>query len=221
VALVARRRDRLEDLASTIRSDGGNALVLQADVTDQEQAVAAVERTVSELGRLDTVVNNAGVMLLGAALESPTDEWDRMLALNVHGLLYLTHAALPHLVRAAGDSPREVADLVNISSTAGRVARPGGGVYSLTKFGIAAFAESLRQELITKRVRVSVVEPGTVDTELVNHLREDVREAARSQVGSIEAMRPEDIADAVSYIVTRDRRVAVNEILVRAAEQVW
>ena len=221
VALVARRRDRLEDLASTIRSDGGNALVLQADVTDQEQAVAAVERTVSELGRLDTVVNNAGVMLLGAALESPTDEWDRMLALNVHGLLYLTHAALPHLVRAAGDSPREVADLVNISSTAGRVARPGGGVYSLTKFGIAAFAESLRQELITKRVRVSVVEPGTVDTELVNHLREDVREAARSQVESIEAMRPEDIADAVSYIVTRDRRVAVNEILVRAAEQVW
>jgi NADP-dependent 3-hydroxy acid dehydrogenase YdfG len=221
VALVARRRDRLEDLASMIRSDGGNALVLQADVTDQEQAVAAVERTVSELGRLDTVVNNAGVMLLGAALESPTDEWDRMLALNVHGLLYLTHAALPHLVRAAGDSPREVADLVNISSTAGRVARPGGGVYSLTKFGIAAFAESLRQELITKRVRVSVVEPGTVDTELVNHLREDVREAARSQVGSIEAMRPEDIADAVSYIVTRDRRVAVNEILVRAAEQVW
>jgi NADP-dependent 3-hydroxy acid dehydrogenase YdfG len=221
VALVARRRDRLEDLASTIRSDGGNALVLQADVTDQEQAVAAVERTVSELGRLDTVVNNAGVMLLGAALESPTDEWDRMLALNVHGLLYLTHAALPHLVRAAGDSPREVADLVNISSTAGRVARPGGGVYSLTKFGIAAFAESLRQELITKRVRVSVVEPGSVDTELVSHLREDVREAARSQVGSIEAMRPEDIADAVSYIVTRDRRVAVNEILVRAAEQVW
>ena len=221
VALVARRRDRLEDLASTIRSDGGNALVLQADVTDQEQAVAAVERTVSELGRLDTVVNNAGVMLLGAALESPTGEWDRMLALNVHGLLYLTHAALPHLVRAAGDSPREVADLVNISSTAGRLARPGGGVYSLTKFGIAAFAESLRQELITKRVRVSVVEPGTVDTELVNHLREDVREAARSQVESIEAMRPEDIADAVSYIVTRDRRVAVNEILVRAAEQVW
>lgn len=221
VALVARRRGRLDDLASAIRGDGGSALVLQADLTDQEQAVAAVERTVSELGRLDTLINNAGVMLLGAALESPTDEWDRMLALNVRGLLYVTHAALPHLVRAAEDSPREVADVINISSTAGRVARPGGSVYSLTKFGIAAFAESLRQELITKRVRVSVVEPGTVDTELVSHLREDVRQAARTQVESIEPLRPEDIADAVFYIVTRDRRVAVNEMLVRAAEQSW
>jgi NADP-dependent 3-hydroxy acid dehydrogenase YdfG len=221
VALVARRRDRLDDLASTIRSDGGSALVLQADVTDQGQAVDAVARTVSELGRLDTLVNNAGVMLLGPALDTPTDEWDRMVALNVQGLLYVTHAALPHLVEAAKDSPRGVADLVNISSTAGRVARPGSSVYTLTKFGINAFAESLRQELITQRVRVSVVEPGTVDTELVSHLREDVRRAARSQVEAIEALRPEDIADAVSYIVTRDRRVAVNEILVRAAEQSW
>jgi NADP-dependent 3-hydroxy acid dehydrogenase YdfG len=221
VALVARRRDRLDDLASTIRSEGGNALVLQADVTDQRQAVDAVERTVSELGRLDTLVNNAGLMLLGPALDAPTDEWDRMVALNVQGVLYVTHAALPHLVEAAEDSPRGVADLVNISSTAGRVARPGSSVYTLTKFGINAFAESLRQELIMRRVRVSVVEPGTVDTELVSHVREDIRRVARSQVEAIEALRPEDIADAVSYIVTRDRRVAVNEILVRAAEQSW
>ncbi len=221
VALVARRRDRLDDLASTIRGDGGSALVLQADVTERGQAEDAVERTVSELGRVDTVVNNAGVMLLGPALDSPIDEWDRMVALNVQGALYVTHAALPHLVRAAESGPRQVADLVNISSTAGRVARPGGSVYALTKFGIAAFAESLRQELLKRRVRVSVVEPGTVNTELVSHLREDVRRAARSQVESIEALRPEDIADAVSYIVTRDRRVAVNEMLVRAAEQDW
>jgi NADP-dependent 3-hydroxy acid dehydrogenase YdfG len=197
------------------------AVVLQADVTDQGQAVDEVERAVSELGRLDTLVNNAGVMLLGPALGSPTDEWDRMVALNVQGVLYVTHAALPHLVDAAQDSPRRVADLVNISSTAGRVARPGTSVYTLTKSGINAFAESLRQELITQRVRVSVVEPGTVDTELVSHVREDIRRAARSQVEAIEALRPEDIADAVSYIVTRDRRVAVNEILVRAAEQSW
>jgi len=222
VALVARRGDRLDDLAARIRSDDGtSALVLQADVTDQRQAVAAVERTASELGRLDIVVNNAGVMLLGPALESPIGEWDRMVALNVQGALYVTHAALPHLVRAAEDSPREVADLIYVSSTAGRVARPGGGVYSLTKFGITAFAESLRQELITQRVRVSVVEPGTVDTELVCHLREDVHRAAQSQVASIEPLRPEDIADAVAYILTRDRRVAVNEMLVRAAEQSW
>jgi NADP-dependent 3-hydroxy acid dehydrogenase YdfG len=144
-----------------------------------------------------------------------------MIALNVSGSLYVTHAALPHLVNAAADSPRGVADLVTISSTAGRVARPGGGVYSLTKFGIAALSESLRQELIARRVRVSVVEPGTVDTELVSHVREDIRQAAQSQLSSIEPMRPEDIADAVLYIVTRNRRVAVNELLVRAAEQTW
>jgi NADP-dependent 3-hydroxy acid dehydrogenase YdfG len=189
--------------------------------TEQQQAVDAVERTVSELGRLDVLVNNAGVMLLGPALESPTDEWNRMIELNVGGTLYVTHAALPHLVAAAADGPRRVADIVSISSTAGRVARPGGGVYSLTKFGVAAFSESLRQELVAQRVRVAVIEPGTVDTELASHLREEIRSAAERQVGSIEPLRPDDIADAVAYVVTRDRRVAVNELLVRAAEQTW
>jgi NADP-dependent 3-hydroxy acid dehydrogenase YdfG len=221
VALVARREDRLADLAATIQDAGGNALVLPADITMPEQAVAAVEQAVAELGRLDTVVNNAGVMLLGPALDTPVAEWDRMVALNVQGTLHVTHAALPHLVRAAADSPRRVADLVSISSTAGRVARQGSSVYNLTKFGIAAFSEALRQELLGRRVRVSVVEPGTVDTELVTHLREDVRQAAMTQTGSIEPLRPEDIADAVAYIVTRDRRVAVNELLIRAGEQTW
>ena len=220
VALVARRGDRLDGLAAAIRSDGGTALAVQADVTSQQQAAGAVETAVAELGRLDTVVNNAGIMLLGPALDAPIGEWDQMVALNLQGMLYITHAALPHLVRAAADSPRQVADLVTISSTAGRVARPGSSVYALTKFGAAAFCEALRQEMIG-RVRVSVVEPGTVDTELATHLREDIREAARSQTASIEPLRPDDIADAVAYIVTRDRRVAVNEILVRAAEQTW
>jgi NADP-dependent 3-hydroxy acid dehydrogenase YdfG len=217
VALVARRRDRLDELASMI---GEGALAIEADVTDPAQSIAAVERTVTELGRLDTLVSNAGVMLLGPALESPTDEWDRMIKLNIQGSLYVTQAALPHLVSAASDS-RNVADLVYISSTAGRVARPGGAVYSLTKFGIAAFAESLRQELIAKRVRVGVIEPGTVHTELVTHLRHEIREAAEGQVDSIEALEPDDVADAVAYIVTRRGRVAVNELLVRAAEQTW
>lgn len=211
MALVGRQRDRLDELASTIRSDGGNALVLEADVTERRQVEAAVEWTVFELGRLDIVVNNAGIVLLGAALYSPTDELDRMVALNAHGILSVTHVALPHLVRAAADSYRKVADLVYISSTAAQVARPGGSVYSLTKSGIAAFAESLRQELITKRVRVSVVEPGTVATELLAHPRDGLHQAAQIQVDSIEALLPEDIADAVAYIVTRERRVAVNE----------
>jgi NADP-dependent 3-hydroxy acid dehydrogenase YdfG len=221
VALVARRRDRLTELAGAIRGDGGIALVVEADVTSQREAAGAVERTVAELGRLDTLVSNAGVMLLGPALDAPLAEWDQMVAINVQGMLYVTHAALPHLARAAADSRRGVADLVSISSTAGRVARPGSSVYNLSKFGVNAFSEALRQEMLARRVRVSVVEPGTVDTELASHLRADIRQAAQRQTEAIEALRPEDIADAVAYIVTRDRRVAVNEMLVRAAEQTW
>jgi NADP-dependent 3-hydroxy acid dehydrogenase YdfG len=221
VALVARRRDRLEELASAIKADGGTALVVDADVTSQREAAGAVEQAVAGLGRLDIVVNNAGVMLLGPTLDAPIEEWERMDALNVRGLLYVTHAALPHLVRAAEDSARQVADLVTITSTAGRVARAGSSVYNLTKFGATGFSEALRQEMLSRRVRVSLVEPGTVATELVDHLREDIRDAARSQVSSIDPLRPEDIADAVAYIVTRDRRVAVNEMLVRAADQTW
>ena len=221
VALVARRRDKLEDLAAAIRADSGPALALQADVTSVDEASAAVERATAELGRLDTLVNNAGVMLLGPALGAPIGEWEQMVDVNVRGVLNVTHAALPHLVRAAADSPRRVADLVTISSTAGRVARPASGVYNLTKFGVTAFSEALRQELLSQRVRVSVVEPGTVDTELTTHLREDIRAAAQRQTESIQPLLPEDIADAVAWIVTRDRRVAVNEILVRASEQTW
>jgi NADP-dependent 3-hydroxy acid dehydrogenase YdfG len=221
VALVARRRDRLDEVASAINADGGSALVVVADVTQQPAAIGAVDQAVAGLGRLDIVVNNAGLMLLGPALQAPIEEWDRMVEVNLNGALYVTHAVLPHLISAAADSPRQVSDLVNISSTAGRIARPGGGVYALTKFGISAFSEALRQEMLSHRVRVSLVEPGTVDTELVSHVRQEIRDAASQQVKSIEPMQPKDIADAVAYIVTRDRRVAVNEILVRAAEQTW
>jgi len=221
VALVARRRDKLDELAGTIRGDSGKALVIQADVTSAQEASAAVERAAAELGRLDILVNNAGVMLLGPALDAPIAEWEQMVDVNVRGVLNVTHAALPHLAHAAEDSPRRVADLVTISSTAGRVARPGSSVYNLTKFGVAAFSEALRQELIAKRVRVSVIEPGTVATELATHLRAEIREAAQRQTEAIQPLLPEDIADAVAWIVTRDRRVAVNEILVRASEQTW
>jgi NADP-dependent 3-hydroxy acid dehydrogenase YdfG len=221
VALVARRRDRLADVASAIRADGGTVVVLPTDITSQQEAGAAVISTVGELGRLDILVNNAGLMLLGPALAAPTEEWDRMIALNVQGLMYITHAALPHLVRAAGDSPRGIADLVNISSTAGRVARPGSSVYNFTKFGLGAFSEALRQELVGQHVRVGVVEPGVVDTELMTHMRTEIQTAATNQLGSVQALQPDDIADAVAYLVTRDRRVAVNELLVRASEQTW
>ncbi|KAA0098553.1 SDR family NAD(P)-dependent oxidoreductase [Mycolicibacterium sp. P1-18] len=221
VALVARRRKRLDDLKQRIESAGGAAVTVEADVSDRRQATAAVEATIAELGRLDTVVNNAGLMLIGPAAEADPADWDTMLSVNVQGLLYVTRAALPHLIAAAADSPRGVADVVNISSTAGRVARPGTAVYSLTKFGVGAFSEGIRQEVLGQRVRVGLVEPGTVATEITDNLSAADREAIEQRSPGMVKLEPADIADAVTYMVTRDRRVAVNEILVRAAEQTW
>jgi NADP-dependent 3-hydroxy acid dehydrogenase YdfG len=220
VAIAARRSDRLEQLAAQIKEKGGRALVIQTDVTDQSQAKAAVEQTVTELGRLDILINNAGVMLLGPVVGAPVEEWERMISLNLLGLLYTANAALPHLLKAAEDSPRRVADLVNVSSVAGRRAALGSGVYNLTKFGVGAFSESLRQEVTGKHVRVSLIEPGVVKTELSSHVRKEVREKAPSPFANIEWLESEDIADAISYIVTRSRRVAVNELLIRPTEQV-
>jgi NADP-dependent 3-hydroxy acid dehydrogenase YdfG len=219
VAVVARRKDRLDALAQTIEADGGQAVAIEADVTDQEQAKAAVAQAVEGLGRLDTVINNAGVMLLGPVEDAPTEEWDRMIDLNLKGLLYVAHAALPHLQSAAAGEPRQVADLVNISSVAGRVARAGSGVYNLTKWGVGAFTESMRQEFATRHLRVSVVEPGAVDTELPTHVRPEVQESMAKRFADVERLESEDIADAIAYIVTRPRRVAVNELLVRPTNQ--
>jgi NADP-dependent 3-hydroxy acid dehydrogenase YdfG len=219
VALVARRRDRLEGLAQRIKEQGGAALVIEADVSHVKQAHDAVERTVSELGRLDTVVNNAGVMLLGPVEGAPIEEWQNMVNVNLSGLLYCAHAALPHLLSAAEDSPRGVADMVNISSVAGRVARAGSGVYNLTKHGVGAFSESLRQEVTQRHVRVALVEPGAVATELSSHNRPEIREVIGQRFGNIERLEATEIADAICYIVTRPRHVAINELLIRPTEQ--
>ena len=219
VALVARRADRLEQVASDIRGQGGTALVIEADVTDQEQARGAVDRTVAELGRLDTLINNAGVMLLGPIVDAPVEEWQRMVDVNLLGLLYCTHAALPHLLAAAERPPRQVADLVNVSSVAGRVPRLGSGVYNLTKHGVGAFSESLRQEVTKRHVRVSLVEPGATATELAGHNRPEVLETMAARFADVERLEADDIAETVTFIVTRPRRVAVNEVLVRPTEQ--
>ena len=219
VAVVARRKDRLDDLAARIEAAGGRALVLEADVTDGEQARAVVAQTVEGLGRLDTLVNNAGVMLLGPMESAPVEEWQRMVELNVMGLMFCTHAALPHLLAAAQDSPRRVADVVSISSVAGRIARAGSGVYNATKFGVGAFSEGLRQEVTKRHVRVSLVEPGAVATELVSHNRPEVREMIAQRFADMERLQSEDISDAVTYIVTRPRHVAINEVLIRPTEQ--
>ncbi len=219
VAVAARRFERLERLAREIEDAGGRALAIEADVTGRAQAEALVRRTVEKLGRLDTVVNNAGVMLLGPAEQASIEEWDRMIDLNLKGLLYVAKAALPHLVRHADEGPRMVADLVNISSVAGRRARAGSAVYNATKHGVGAFAEALRQEVTERHVRVSLVEPGAVATELAGHNRPEVQEQMSARFRGIETLASEDIADAIAYIVTRPRHVAINEILVRPTEQ--
>ncbi|HEV7932296.1 MAG TPA: SDR family NAD(P)-dependent oxidoreductase, partial [Actinomadura sp.] len=214
VALVARRTERLEELADKIRGAGGTAVVLTGDVSVEEQAREVVERTVAELGRLDTLINNAGVMLLGPAVDAPLSEWQRMVEVNLLGLLYCAHAALPHLLSAADDGPRQVADLVNVSSVAGRVARNGSAVYNATKHGVGAFSEGLRQEVTGRHVRVSLVEPGAVDTELAGHNRPEVLEGIKQRFAAMEPLHADDIADAIGYIVTRPRHVAINELLV-------
>jgi NADP-dependent 3-hydroxy acid dehydrogenase YdfG len=219
VALAARRIDRLEAVAQRIRDDGGTATALEADLSDRAQSQAAVERTASELGRLDILINNAGLMLLGPAVDADFDEWQRMLDVNVDGILYCAHAALPHLLRAAQDSPREVADMVNISSVAGRVARRGSAVYNLTKFGVGAFSESLRQEVGGRRVRVSLVEPGATATELRSHNRPEIQELQAQRFDGVTTMAASDIADTILFIVTRPWNVAINEVLIRPTQQ--
>lgn len=219
VALVARRVERLEALAEELRALGATALVIEADVTERAAAEDAVERTAYELGRIDVVVNNAGVMLLGPILDAPVEEWEQMVAINVLGAFYCARAALPHLLTAAEGAPRHIADIVNISSVAGRVVRQGSGVYNATKHAVGAFSESLRQEVTGRHVRVSLVEPGAVATELASHNRPEVLEGLKERFAGIERLEDQDIADAIAFIVTRPRHVAINELLIRPTEQ--
>ncbi len=218
VAIAARRRDRLELVVERIGNDA-DVLVIETDITDEAAARAMVEATVTEFGRLDTVVNNAGVMLLGPIVDAPVEEWRRMVELNVLGLLYTTHAALPHLLAAADQEPRRVADVVNVSSVAGRAARVGSGVYNATKFGVGAFSESLRQEVTRRHVRVSLIEPGATRTELASHNRPEVLQNISNTFGQTEIMAAEDIAEAIVFTVSRPRHVTVNEVLIRPTEQ--
>lgn len=221
VALVARRRNRLAALAAEIEEAGGTALVIEADITERAQAQAAVDRAVDRFGHLDVLVNNAGLMLPGPVVGADPEEWDRMIAVNVQGLLHTTHAALPHLLKAAENGPRRVADVVNISSIAGRVAWNGYGVYNLTKFGANGFTESLRQEVTRRHVRVGILEPGGVATELGSHNTPEVRgEMIDPFYEQTEVLVPEDIADGVAYMVTRPRHSSISELWIMPTDQV-
>jgi clavulanate-9-aldehyde reducatase len=215
VAIGARREDRLSSLASRIEGDGGRALALPVDVADEDSARSFVTEAHSQLGGLDILVNNAGVMLLGPVEGTPTDQWRTMVDVTVLGLLYCTHAALP-LMREAGSG-----HIVNISSVAGRSANAGSAVYNLTKFGVGAFSEALRQEISGAGIRTTIIEPGFVDTELQGHNENPaVREGSEKMRESLpEVLQAGDIAAGILYAVTQPQRVDVNEVLIRPTGQ--
>jgi NADP-dependent 3-hydroxy acid dehydrogenase YdfG len=214
VALLARRKEKLDDLAQEL---GEGTEVHEVDVSDADAVREAIEAVVRARGRIDVLVNNAGYGTMDPALEADLGEWQKMVDVNLTGVLATTHAAVSHLTEAA-QGPRGIADVVTVSSVAGRTVNgPGSNVYAATKHAVNAFSEALRQELGPKHVRVGLVEPGLVDTELTNSGRENTPDASSaSELGVLEA---DDIADAVVYIVTRPPRTAVNEVLIRPTEQ--
>jgi NADP-dependent 3-hydroxy acid dehydrogenase YdfG len=214
VALGARRKDRIDELAARIEDEGGTAVALEVDVSDEAAACGFVEAAHQRLGRLDTLVNNAGVMLLGPVEQADSDDWRTMVNVNLLGLMYCTHAALPIMLG------QESGDIVNISSVAGRFARAGNAVYAATKFGVGAFSEGLRNEITERGVRVTLIEPGFVDTELQGHNTGEVLEtleAMREHLG--DPLRAQDIANGILYAVSQPPHVSVNEVLIRPTRQ--
>ena len=215
VAVGARRTDRLEGLVKRIEDAGGRAAAIAVDVSDEAQARAFVEGAHEQLGGLDILVNNAGVMLLGPVEGAPTDDWRRMVDVNVLGLLYCTHAALP-LMRESGGG-----HVVNVSSVAGRTANAGSAVYNFTKFGVGGFSEGLRQEALHSGIRVTIIEPGFVDTELQGHNENPAVNQAidkmKEQIGKV--LTADDIARGVLYAVSQPAHVSVNEVLIRPTGQ--
>jgi NADP-dependent 3-hydroxy acid dehydrogenase YdfG len=215
VALGARRTDRIEELAAKIRADGGQAVAIETDVADEASARAFVEGAREQLGGLHGLVNNAGVMLLGPVEGADTDQWRTMVEVNCLGLLYCTHAALP-VMREEG-----AGHIVNVSSVAGRVAALGSAVYNLTKWGVVGFSEGLRQEALHANVRVTIIEPGFVETELQGHNEGNpiVMQAMEKMREQIDPLQASDIADAIAFALTRPQHVAINEVLIRPTKQ--
>jgi clavulanate-9-aldehyde reducatase len=215
VALAARRADRIQELAKRIEADGGRAVAIETDVADEASARAFIEGAREQLGGLHGLVNNAGVMLLGAVEGADTDHWRQMLDVNCLGLLYCTHAAIP-IMREEG-----AGHIVNLSSVAGRVASLGSAVYNMTKWGVGGFSEGLRQEVLHANIRVTIIEPGFVETELQGHNSGNpiVMEAMENMREQIDPLQASDIADAITHALTRPQHVAINEVLIRPTKQ--
>lgn len=214
VAASARRSDRLDSIVKRIRDHGGQAISIVADVADEKQANDMVNKASEQWGRLDILVNNAGIMLLGKIAGANTEDWRRMIGVNVLGLMYTTHAGLPIMQK------QKSGHIVNISSVAGRTARAGSGAYNATKWGVVAFSEALRQEVLQDNIRVTVIEPGAVATELPEHITDpEAKQQIEEFVKTLQPLQSEDIADAIVYAVTRPQYVDINEMLIRPTQQ--
>jgi NADP-dependent 3-hydroxy acid dehydrogenase YdfG len=214
VVAGARRKERLDALVEEVARGGGKAIAVECDVTDEEQAHSLVQRAVDEFGHIDILVNNAGVMLLSTVGKGLSDQWRQMFEVNVMGLLYATDEAIGHMKEQGSGH------IVNISSVAGRkVTRDSSGVYAGTKFAVNAISEGLRQELLEDNVRVTIVGPGAVETELPDHITDEDAREGLSGLLELERLQAEDVANAIVYAVTQPERASVNEILIRPTQQ--
>ncbi len=212
VVLAARRVEELEALADRIESDGGEALVVPTDVTDEEDIDALVEATTNEYGQIDILVNNAGVMLLEPVERADRSNFRQMVEVNLLGLMNLTHAVLPVM------QDQEAGHIVNVSSVAGREASANSSGYNATKFGVNAFTDAVRQEVSGEGIRTTVIEPGAVETELATHIPDEqvIEQFAEMDLPMLNAG---DIARSVVYATSQPQRVDVNEILIRPTGQ--
>jgi NADP-dependent 3-hydroxy acid dehydrogenase YdfG len=216
VAIAARRADRLNEVAQKIEALGGKVLQVITDVTDEAQVQNLIAKTKETFGRIDILVNNAGIAIAGQIANANTDDWRKMIDVNIFGVLYATHAVLPILLE------QKSGHIVNVSSVAGRTVRAGIGLYNLTKWGVNAFSEALRLEVTPQNIRVTVVEPGMVNTEIDQHISDPVAyENSQALRKSITSLESEDIANAIVYAVTQPERVDVNEIMIRPTTQFW
>ncbi|MFC9394194.1 SDR family oxidoreductase [Streptomyces sp. NPDC057027] len=218
VVVLARREDRLVELADRIEKDGGEALALPVDVTDRAAVRAAAERIATELGGADLLFNNAGVMLPAPVEELATEQWQRQIDLNITGLMNVIGAFTPQLVEAAAS--RGVADLINTSSIAAQNIFPNFAVYSATKAYVTHLSRHLRAELGAKNVRVSAVEPGIVGTELQSHVTDAGALAwLEDSKGTMEWLTPEDVARTVGFVASLPPRANLQQVTLMPTAQ--
>jgi NADP-dependent 3-hydroxy acid dehydrogenase YdfG len=215
VAVAARRVDRLQSLARRIGDQGGQALPLRADVADEAQVREMVGQVQTRWQRLDILVNNAGVALVGPVERANPDDWRRMVNINLLGLMYTTHAVLP-IMKEQGEG----GDIVNVSSAAGRTARAGWAAYNATKWGVNGFSEALRQEVNRYNIRVTIIEPGAVETGVTEQIPDpETKKEIEAWIASMRPLQSKDIAAAILYAVTQPSYVDVNELLIRPRDE--